>query len=137
MDTLRTIVVDDHEAFRKSLLKTLTDFQFIQIVGEAGSAEEALKAVEERHPHLVIEDIRLPGMDGFELARILKSRYPHIQLVVISLYGSTAYRWEAEKLGIPYIPKQWLLAELPGALEEILRRRNGSAVEDTGGGDDS
>ena len=137
MKSLRTIVVDDHEAFRRSLLKTLAACRFIQVVGEAESAEEALEAVEEHRPHLVIVDIRLPAMDGFELARILKSRYPHIQLVLISLYGSAAYKREAEKLGIPLIHKQWLLAELPGALEEILRRRKGPAAVKGGEGGDS
>lgn len=128
MKTLRTILVDDHEAFRKSLRKMLKDFSFIKIVGETSSAEDALDAANTKRPDLVIEDIRLPGMDGFELGRILKSRYPHIQLVFISLYGSTAHRSEAEKQGFPYIPKQWLLSELPGALEEITRR---SDIHDT------
>lgn len=129
MKTLRTILVDDHHAFRNSLRKMLKDFSFIDVVGEISSAEEALEAAGTHRPDLVIEDIRLPGMDGFELGRILKSRYPHIQLVFISLYGSSAYRREAEKQGFPFIPKQWLLAELPGALEKITRR---SDIRDTG-----
>ena len=59
MDTIRTIVLDDHLIFRTALRNLLKRFEYIQLTAEAGSAEEALKVVEEHPPQLAIVDIHL------------------------------------------------------------------------------
>ena len=92
MHTLRTIVLDDHRPFRKSLRKLLSGFDFIKVEAEADSAEEALKAVEENPPQLAIVDIRLPGMDGFEFTRILKGLFPQTRVIFITLHNNQNYR---------------------------------------------
>jgi DNA-binding NarL/FixJ family response regulator len=119
MDRLRTIVLDDHPAFRKSLRNLMSRYEFIQVTGEAGSAEEALKAVEEKPPHLTIVDVHLKGMSGFDFARIVKQRFPGTQIVLISLYNHSSHLTEAASLGFPYVSKGSLIDELPPVLEDI------------------
>ncbi len=119
MHTLRTIVLDDHPPFRKSLRKLLSSFDFIKVEAEADSAEEALKAVEKNPPQLAIVDIRLPGMDGFEFTRILKGQFPQTRVIFVTLHNNQTYRSEAERMGLPYVLKESLLEELPRVLERL------------------
>jgi DNA-binding NarL/FixJ family response regulator len=116
------MVLDDHPAFRKSLRNLMSHYEFIQVTGEAESAEEALKAVEEQSPHLTIVDIHLKGMNGFDFARIVKQRFPKTQIVFISLHDHSSHVTEAANLGFPYVPKGSLIEELPPVLEEIKEK---------------
>ena len=122
MDRLRTMVLDDHPAFRKSLRNLMSLYEFIQVTGEAGSAEEALKVVEEQPPHLTIVDVHLKGMSGFDFARIVKQRFPKTQIVFISLYDHSHHVTEAANLGFPYVSKESLIEELPPVLEGIREK---------------
>ncbi len=96
--------------------------EFIQVTGEAGSAEEALEAVEKDQPHLAIVDIHLKGMNGFDFARIMKQQFPHTQVVLITLYDNASNMGEAARIGFPYVPKQSLMEKLPAVLEEARKR---------------
>lgn len=90
------------------------------MAGEAGSAEEALEAVDRLCPNLVIADIRLSGgMDGFEFSKIVKSRFPETHVIITTLHDKLTYRREAVRLGFPYIPKPLLLDELPWVLDTV------------------
>jgi DNA-binding NarL/FixJ family response regulator len=126
---LRTIVLDDHSSFRKSLRSLISRYDFIQVTGEAGSAEEALKAVEEQQPHLAIVDIHLKGMSGFDFARIVKQRHPQTQVVFITLYDSSANMSEAARLGFPYVPKESLMEKLPAVLEGVKKKAEAISCE--------
>lgn len=125
MKTLRTVILDDHQSFREFLRKFLAGFEFIEVVGEAGSEKEGLEAVKEQLPHLVIVDIRLMGVGGFEFARILKNRYPRTQVLFVTMFDNIVYRREAQKLGFPYIPKDSLLEKLPPFLKGLSGKRGG------------
>jgi DNA-binding NarL/FixJ family response regulator len=100
----------------------MSRYEFIQVTGEAGSAEEALKAVEEGPPHLTIVDVHLKGMSGFDFARIVKQRFPKTQIVFISLYDHSSNVTEAANLGFPYVPKGSLIEELPPVLEDVRKK---------------
>ena len=119
MKTLRTIILDDNSSFRKSLGEMLRNFDFIEVLGEAGSEEEGMEAVKKYLPNLVITDIRLPGLNGFEFARAVKSRFPATQVIFVTLFDSIIYQQEAARLGFPYVPKGSLLEKLPPLLERL------------------
>ena len=129
MDRLRAIALDDHSAFRKSLRNLMSPYEFIQIASEAGSAEEALKAVEKHQPHLAIVDIHLKGMNGFDFARIVKQRYPQTQVVFISLYDNSSNMREAARLGFAYVPQESLMEKLPTVLEEVRKKVEAISIE--------
>jgi DNA-binding NarL/FixJ family response regulator len=129
MDRLRTIVLDDHPAFRKSLRNLMSRYEFIQVTGEADSAEEALKVVEKQPPHLTIVDIHLKGMSGFDFARIVKQRFPKTQIVFISLHNHSSHLSEAANLGFPYLSKGSLIEELPPVLDAVRKKLEASSTE--------
>lgn len=80
---VRVLVVDDNEGFRDSLA-ALLDGEDLEVVGRAGSGAEALALVPRTRPHVVLMDLRMPGMDGIETTRRLKSIDPGIGVVALT-----------------------------------------------------
>jgi DNA-binding NarL/FixJ family response regulator len=73
---LSVYVVDDHALFRR-VAKTLLEAEGYEIAGEASSGETALDELEKAHPDVVLLDVQLPGIDGFEVARrISETEHP-------------------------------------------------------------
>ncbi|MCH1625043.1 response regulator transcription factor [Fredinandcohnia sp. SECRCQ15] len=62
-----------------------------QIVGEASNGKEALELIEATNPHIILTDIVMPIMDGDELTRIVKSKYPHIEIIILSSFSDFEY----------------------------------------------
>jgi len=117
---IRTIIVDDHQVFRGLLRKLLGRYPGIEVVAEAETAEESLRQASDLLPNLMTVDINLPGMNGFELTRILKEQYPATRVIIISVNGNPAFQREARDLCCPYVAKESLYAELPAALQRVM-----------------
>jgi DNA-binding NarL/FixJ family response regulator len=86
----RVIVVDDHPSFRRSAKALLTAEGF-EVVGEAVDGASALAAAAELAPELVLLDIQLPDIDGFEVARRLLESQPELRIVLVSSRDSSQY----------------------------------------------
>ncbi len=123
MGRLRTIILDDNEAFRVYLHKMLERFEYVEIVKEVGTEDAALAAVEKLRPHLLISDIRLGGIGGFVLACMVRELFPETDVVLVTLYDNPTYRRKAEALGLAYIPKKKVLKLLPPRLEKLRAKR--------------
>lgn len=91
------LIVDDEKSICKSLGSILVDEGYEILT--AGSGEEAMKVIEEDPPQLVILDIWLPGIDGIETLKVIKSRYPQIRVIMISGHGTIETAVKATKLG--------------------------------------
>lgn len=72
MKPIRLMVVDDHVLFRRGLIGLLSDMAEFEVVGEAGSGEEALRAITKAGPDIVLLDINMPGLSGVETLRALR-----------------------------------------------------------------
>ncbi|HET7559588.1 MAG TPA: response regulator transcription factor [Limnochordia bacterium] len=83
---IRVLVVDDHEVVRSGLKALLGTDPGIDVVGEAGSAREALLATERLHPDLVIMDVRMPGVTGIEACREIRSRHAGVKVLMLTSY---------------------------------------------------
>jgi DNA-binding NarL/FixJ family response regulator len=81
---VRVLTVDDQAVFREVAREVIDATPGFASVGEACSGEEALAAVAELDPQLVLLDVRMPGLDGFEVARRLNGTHPDTLLVLIS-----------------------------------------------------
>jgi len=119
---LRILLVDDHEVVRLGLATLLEDVPGVTVVGEAGSAREALQACERLDPDLVILDIRLPDQTGVEVCRQIAQRWPHIQVIMLTSFADDELVAEAILVGAAgYVLKQVGNEELLRAVEAVRR----------------
>jgi DNA-binding NarL/FixJ family response regulator len=81
---ISVLIVDDHVQFRRAVRELVDSTPGFQVLGEAGSGEEALRMSEELDPQLVLLDVRLPGMDGIETARSMTAVSPHPTVFLLS-----------------------------------------------------
>ncbi len=106
------LIVDDEESIRQTLGGILADEGYEVLT--AGSGEDALKIIEEELPNLVLLDIWLPGMDGIEVLKAIRSNYPQIRVVMISGHGTIETAVKATKLGA------FDFIEKPLSLENVI-----------------
>ncbi len=83
---IRVLLVDDHSILRRGLASLLKEEPDIEVVGEADNGREAVDFVEMLHPDVVVMDIAMPIMNGVEATRIIKSTWPEIRVVGLSMY---------------------------------------------------
>ncbi|MDP4099339.1 response regulator transcription factor [Paenibacillus sp. P96] len=132
----RILVVDDETLVRQGIKHYLNWEQYgFEIAGEAANGREALELIETVHPHIVITDIVMPLMDGEEFTRVVKSRYPQIEIIVLSSYGEFEYVRSTFQSGVAdYILKPKLeTEELLRVLQKTARRI--PSIQYTGGTD--
>jgi NarL family two-component system response regulator LiaR len=116
------ILVDDHEVVRngvRAYLETVKDFQ---VVGEAGSGEEAIELIADAIPDVVLMDLIMPGMDGVETIRRIKQVSPRSQVVVLTSFHEDVHIFPALKAGaISYILKDMKMDKLVDALHRAVQ----------------
>jgi DNA-binding NarL/FixJ family response regulator len=83
---IRLLLVDDQPQVRRGLMMRLALEPDVEIVGEAGDAESALEMAGRLQPDVVVMDVELPGMDGIDATRNLRSRLPRTAIVMLSLH---------------------------------------------------
>jgi DNA-binding NarL/FixJ family response regulator len=98
---VRSIVVDDSAAVRARVIALLRDAG-VSVVGEAADAPHALRLAREHGAELVVMDLHMPGMNGFELASALKTLEPPPIVMVLTNEPLELYRIELERLGVDF-----------------------------------
>ncbi|MDH3399080.1 MAG: response regulator transcription factor [Acidimicrobiia bacterium] len=84
---LRLLIVDDHEIVRQGLKALLDAQEDIEVVGEAGTAEEGVRRVGYDSPDVVVMDVRLPDATGIEACREIRSRWPNIKVLMLTSFA--------------------------------------------------
>ena len=88
---IRLILVDDHTIIRDGIKALLKDKEDIQVVGEAGNGKELLSLVANTPADVVMMDVNMPEMDGFETTTYLKEPYDHLKVLVLSMLDHESY----------------------------------------------
>ncbi|MBI4232962.1 MAG: response regulator transcription factor [Chloroflexi bacterium] len=119
-DRIRVAICDDHGVVRGGLRALLSLEPDMEVVGEAGSAEEALGQVAAWRPDVVLMDITLPGMDGLEATRQILRDAPSCRVLILTVHQQAHYLLEAVKAGASgYVAKSDLDVELLGAIRAV------------------
>jgi two-component system, LytTR family, response regulator len=117
-NSIATILVDDEPLARKLLKEYLQDYPDIKIVAECKNGRQAIKAINENKPDLVFLDIRMPGMDGFEVLENIK-HIPHI--IFSTAYGDYALK-AFEINAVDYLLKPYDRKRFSRAMQKIMKR---------------
>jgi two-component system response regulator AtoC len=118
----RLLLVEDDSTVRRSIAETLSEEGFD--VREADGAPAALKLLAEFDPEIVLSDVRMPGMDGIELLRLLRERAPAVDVVLMTAYDDMATVARAMREGaFDFLVKPLKLAELRKVLTRLLDDR--------------
>jgi DNA-binding NarL/FixJ family response regulator len=119
---IRVLLVDDHEVVRLGLMTLMQDRPDLAVVGEAGSAAEALRLVEQLRPDVVLMDIRMPGEGGLEATRQIAARFPATKVVMLTSYADDELVVRAIRAGaVGYVLKQVGNEELLRAIAAAAR----------------
>jgi len=120
---ISVLLVDDHQIILDGVGNMLRDAGDIEVCGTAADAVKALEMIRETTPDVVITDLSMPGRSGIELIRKIGEKYPGIYVLVLSMYITEDYIFNALKAGAKgYLPKQdTTRAELLKAIQTVAR----------------
>ncbi len=120
--TTRLLVIDDHAVVRSGLRMLLDGEPDFEIVGEGGTAREALEAVDRLHPDVILMDIGLPDISGIDATREIKRKSPSTAVVALTIHEDEEYFFRMLEAGASgYVPKR-------AAPEELLTAIRAAAI---------
>src|SRR5688572_14289084 len=116
----RIFLLDDHEVVRRGLRDLLEAEDDLTVVGEAGTADEALRRVPATNPDVAVLDVRLPDGDGVEVCRELRSRNPDLQCLMLTSFSDDEALFDAIMAGAAgYVLKQIRGTDLVDAIRRV------------------
>jgi two-component system, NarL family, response regulator DevR len=117
---LTVFLVDDHEIVRRGVADLLSEADDLTVVGQAGTAAEALAAIVALRPDVAVLDMRLPDGNGVELCRELRSRMPELNCLILTSYTDEQAMLDAILAGAGgYVIKDIRGMELVSAVREV------------------
>lgn len=130
MRRIKVLIVDDHEVVRLGLRAALDSDDDLDVVGDFGSADAALREAEVTSPDVVLMDVRMPGMDGIQACRILRERQPDTRVVMLTSYSEERAVFASIMAGAAgYLLKNTGRAALVSAVKSAA---NGESLLDPG-----
>jgi two-component system, NarL family, response regulator NreC len=118
----RILLVDDHAVLRSGLRLLIDNQADLQVVGEAGTAAEALGKVRELQPNIIILDLNMPGMDGLTAIPLLQQESPQSRILILTMHDDVNYLQGALRTGASgYILKKAVDTELLMAIQTVMR----------------
>jgi len=117
---LRVFLLDDHEIVRRGVRDLLEESGRIEVVGEAGTAAEALSRIPPTRPQVAVLDVRLPDGNGVEVCREIRSRHPEIQCLMLTSFNDDEALFQAIMAGAAgFLLKQIKGPDIVDAIERV------------------
>ena len=108
---IRVLLVDDHAKVRAALRDLLESYPNLSLVGEACNGEEAIRLVRELSPSVVVMDINMPKLNGIDATMRIKTSYPHMVIVGLSVSASDAHRRAMTAAGATTLISKYMAVE--------------------------
>ena len=117
---ITVLLVDDHSLVRRGFRRMLEDEADMKVVGEAGSGEDSIKLAKELHPHVVVMDCALPGINGLQATRQILEDSPDTAVLMLSMHTEDTWVRQAIEAGAKgYVLKNALDLELGAAIRKV------------------
>lgn len=127
---IRVLVVDDHEMVREGLAFLLSNFQDLELVGEAANGLQAIERCAELHPDVVLMDIMMPKMGGIAASTAIHSAYPDIKIITLTGSDDDSLVLQAIKAGtIGFLNKATPIKELAAAIRKAKESKPSMSPE--------
>ncbi|MGQ3888918.1 two-component system response regulator LetA [Legionella sp. CNM-1927-20] len=119
---IKILIVDDHALVRMGIRRLLEDLPDMDVVAEAASGEEALLLVKSHRPDVVLLDMKMPGIDGWEVTRRLKKSNPHIKIIAVTAICAEPLPTRILQLGaMGYLTKESGVQEMAAAIRKVAK----------------
>ena len=119
---IKILVVDDHAVVRAGVHYFIDNVPDMQIAGEAGTAEEAIRLIRAQDWDIVLLDIAMPDKSGVEVLKQIKREKPNLPVLILSMHPENRYAVQILRSGASgYVQKEALATELLTAIQTILR----------------
>jgi len=124
---IRVLLADDNAYFMKCICNMLSGHAWLQIVGSASNSDECLALVAELLPDVVVLDMEIPDVNGFEITKRIKSLSTKPRIIILSLYDEPEYREGGQRLGIyGYVAKDEAATNLIPMLQNLYQENANS-----------
>ena len=118
---MRTLIVDDVPDMRYLMRVTLWSPDSLDVTDEAESGEDALEVWDPMRHDMVVLDMKMPGLSGLDVARVMLGSHPNTRVVMCSAYMDQADCDEAKKIGVAACVDKYQITTLPDVVEAVLR----------------
>ena len=121
MKTIRVLLADDHTIVRAGIRALLDNAPQVEVVGEAANGAQALDSIETLRPDVLLLDLMMPGLSGFEVLKEAHERFSEVRVILLTVHEEVEYAYQALHLGASgFLPKGAASAELPLAIEHVM-----------------
>jgi DNA-binding NarL/FixJ family response regulator len=117
----RVLLADDHALVRAGIRALLERIDQVEVVAEAGDGPRTLELIEQLRPDVVLLDLTMPGIGGFEVLKGATEKFPEVHIIVLTVHEAEEYAFHALRSGAAgYLPKSAASAELELAIERVM-----------------
>ena len=121
---IKVLLADDHQILREGLRAMLEKEYNIEVLGEAADGREALSLIREKTPDVIVMDITMPGLNGVEATRQIRSEFPQIKVVALSMHDDKRFVLNMLKAGASaYLLKDGGFKEVVKAVNAVMANK--------------
>jgi DNA-binding NarL/FixJ family response regulator len=118
---ITALIADDHAIVREGVRRLLEAEEDVQVCCEASDGREVLEQIELRRPDVVILDVMMPRLGGFETLERVRNKYPELKVILLSVHSDTSFVQSARNLGANgYLLKNGRVSEIVSAVRSVM-----------------